>query len=116
MILTAAGPVFKTEFILDGHYNTSVILLVLLNDFQEILIGRLSVDIGLPVFKYADQENEIIVIRKDRFNILKISHVNFDIPSVMISVRINTASFRRKFHAGNASRLFGKLIRNRSAP
>ena len=63
-------------------------------------------DIRLSIFKHPDHTGKIIILLKGRLNITEISHMNFNIISILVAVCVDLASLRRQIHAGHLSRLF----------
>ena len=94
MILPAACKVFHPVFIFNGDNDPAPFSQMCLQDSQKVFIGRVSANVSLSIFKYADQTNIIKVRGQPRLNICKIAHMNHHIFTFPVTIRVNqTALF-----------------------
>ena len=61
-------------------------------DTHEILIGCLSTNISTSIFKYANQQDIIIVAGQVWLNVLKVTYHNGNVILLLITVCIDQAS------------------------
>ena len=92
MILLASGKVLKSQLIFNCDHQMTALFHMTQHDLQKIFIGCFRGDIGCPIFKHTDQTYEIIVCRKLRLDILKVSHMDRDIILILVSPGIDMAS------------------------
>ena len=61
-------------------------------DTHKVLIGCLFTNIGASIFKYANQQNIIIITGQVWLNVLKVTYHNGNVILLLITICINQAS------------------------
>ena len=101
MILCTTGPVFQSQPVFNGKNDLPIRFQMSGNNLQKIHIRIFTLNICLPVLKHTDQSNIIVFFCQILFNLLEISHKDFQIILIFVSVRIDPASFHRQINTGD---------------
>ena len=88
---------------------------MLFQDFIKIRKRRITADIALAVFKYADQAHIVIILWQIRLDVRKIPHMDRHVAAVLVAVGIDQAPLSGQIHARHTACLARQASRDRAA-